>query len=89
MSNDEKDRLLGIAEEMEREKGVEVANDKSNSLANLLSILKVLMIFVIGTFAFGFCMVYFAGVIEVVVEILLYLLCIAFLAVGFIVGGLA
>lgn len=89
MSSDEKDRLLGIAEEMEREKGVEVANEKSNSLANLLSILKVLMIFVIGTFALGFCMVYFAGVIEVVVEILLYLLCIAFLAVGFIVGGLA
>lgn len=34
-------------------------------------------------------MVYFSGVIEVAVEILLYLLCVAFLAVGFIVGGLA
>jgi hypothetical protein len=89
MSNDEKDRLLRIAEKMEREKGVEVANDKSNSLANLLSILKVLVIYVIGTFVLGFCMVYFSGVIEVAVEILLYLLCVAFLAVGFIVGGLA
>ena len=88
MSNDEKDRLLGIAEEMER-KGVESKKDKSSSLANLLSILKVLVIYVIGTFVLGFCMVYFSGVIEVAVEILLYLLCVAFLAVGFIVGGLA
>ena len=29
MSNDEKDRLLGIAEEMEREKGVEVAGQSA------------------------------------------------------------
>ena len=89
MSNDEKDRLLGIAEEMEREKGVEVANNKSNSLSNLLSILIVLVIFVIGTFVLGFCMVNFAGALEIIVEILLYLLCVVFLAVGFIVGGLA
>ena len=84
-----KNREEDEEEEMEREKGVEVANDKGNSLANLLSILKILVIYVIGTFVLGFCMVYFSGVIEVAVEILLYLLCVAFLAVGFIVGGLA
>ena len=89
MSNDEKDRLLSIAEKMEREKSVEITNDKSNSLSNLLSILIVLVIFVIGTFVLGFCMVNFAGALEIIVEILLYLLCVVFLAVGFIVGGLA
>ena len=77
MSNDEKDRLLSIAEKMEREKSVEITNDKSNSLSNLLSILKVLVIYVIGTFVLDFCMVNFAGVLEIVVEILL---CVAFLA---------
>lgn len=47
MSDDEKDRLLGIAEEMER-KGVETKKDKSSSLTNLLTILKTLMICMLG-----------------------------------------
>lgn len=88
MSDDEKDRLLRIAEEMERKKNVENDKDRSNSLANLLSILKVLMICVLGTFAFGFCMVFIPGIIEIAVEVLLYLLLLAVLIGTFIGWGL-
>lgn len=87
MSDDEKDHLLGIAEEMDR-KSVETKKDKSSSLANLLSILKALMICMLGTFAFGFCMVFLPGIIEITVEVLLYLLLLAVLIGAFIGWGL-
>ena len=57
------------------------------------SILKALIIVIVGTVAFGLCLVYFVclvyfgGIIEQVIEILLYLLCVAGLAVGFIFGA--
>ena len=54
------------------------------------SILKALIIVIVGTVAFGLCLVclvYFGGIIEQVIEILLYLLCVAGLAVGFIFGA--
>lgn len=87
MSDDEKDHLLGIAEEMER-KGVETKKAKSSSLANLLSILKPLLICILGSFAVGFCMLYFAGIIEIIIEILLYMLLIAVLIGAFVGSGL-
>ena len=43
------------------------------------SILKALIIVIVGTVAFGLCLVYFGGIIEQVIEILL--------AVGFIFGA--
>lgn len=54
---------------------------------SMRSILKALIIVIVGTVAFGLCLVYFGGIIEQVIEILLYLLCAAGLAVGFIFGA--
>ena len=51
------------------------------------SILKALIIVIVGTVAFCLSLVYFGGIIEQVIEILLYLLCVAGLAVGFIFGA--
>ena len=51
------------------------------------SILKALIIVIVGTVAFCLCLVYFGGIIELVIEILLYLLCVAGLAAGFIFGA--
>ena len=48
------------------------------------SVLKALLIVTVGTVAFCLCLVYFGGVIEQGIEILLYLFCVAFLAVGLI-----
>lgn len=42
---------------------------------------------VIGTVAFCLCLVYFGGIIEQVIEILLYLLCVAGLVAAFILGA--
>ena len=50
---------------------------------NMRSVLKVLIIVTVGTAAFCLCLVYFGQVIE----ILLYLLCVAGLMVAFILGA--
>ena len=54
---------------------------------NMRSVLKVLIIVTVGTAAFCLCLVYFGGIIEQVIEILLYLLCVAGLMVAFILGA--
>ena len=54
---------------------------------NMRSVLKALIIVIVGTVAFGLCLVNFGGIIEQVIEVLLYLLCVAGLAVGFIFGA--
>ena len=51
------------------------------------SVLKTLIIVTVGTLAFCLCLVYFGGIIEQGIEILLYLLCVAGLVAAFILGA--
>ncbi len=52
------------------------------------SLIKTCIFTIIGIVVFGVCIEYFGGAVEVVIEMLLYLLCLGFLAAGFIFGAL-
>lgn len=52
------------------------------------SLIKTCIFTIIGIVVFGVCIECFGGAIEVVIEMLLYLLCLGFLAAGFIFGAL-
>lgn len=56
-------------------------------MINMRSVLKALLIVTVGTVAFCLCLVYLGGVIEQIIEILLYFFCVGFLAVAFILGA--
>ena len=61
--------------------------DEKGVVVNMRSVLKALIIVTVGTVAFCLCLVYFGGIIEQAIEILLYLLCVAGLAAAFILGA--
>ena len=56
--------------------------------SHMRSLIKTCIFTIIGIVVFGACIEYFGGAIEVVIEMLLYLLCLGFLAAGFIFGAL-
>lgn len=56
--------------------------------SHMRSLIKICFFTIIGIVVFGVCIEYFGGAIEAAIEILLYLLCLGFLAAGFIFGAL-
>ena len=56
--------------------------------SHMRSLIKTCIFTIIGIVVFGVCIEYFGGAVEVVIEMLLYLLCLGFLAAGFIFGAL-
>ena len=56
--------------------------------SHMRSLIKTCIFTIIGIVVFGVCIEYFGGAVEVVIEMLLYILCLGFLAAGFIFGAL-